>query len=176
MRGSKRFLSVLLCIVMVATNFGMGSLSRAEDILGETEAETPIEEALEEALEETAAEPAEEAAEVEVPEEEAEAADAEPEAEPFFGRRKRRLESLLRGVRDESCRPLAVILSVFVFDDLADLAYDVAASSGLLFKLPDKRLRLRFALFYTAARQLVAVDAAHVHESDSSLLVDEHGF
>ena len=63
MRGSKRFLSVLLCIVMVATNFGMGSLSRAEDILGETEAETPIEEALEEALEETAAEPAEEAAE-----------------------------------------------------------------------------------------------------------------
>ena len=67
---------------MVATNFGMGSLSRAEDILGETEAETPIEEALEEALEETAAEPAEEAAEVEVPEEEAEAADAEPEAEP----------------------------------------------------------------------------------------------
>ena len=82
MRGSKRFLSVLLCIVMVATNFGMGSLSRAEDILGETEAETPIEEALEEAREETAAEPAEEAAEAEVPEEEAEAADAEPEAEP----------------------------------------------------------------------------------------------
>ena len=89
---------------------------------------------------------------------------------------ERRFETFRRGVSYESRRFLTVVLAVLMFCHLADLAYDVASSAGLLAKLAYKRLYFRLAFFDPSAGQFVAVYTAHIHQRHFSVFVNEYRF